>query len=594
MTEDTPSTQSVRVYSYACKILYDHDAAVVENQLALAHRYRNKLTEILLQERTAYRKIVSRALGADLAALEEQLDSLNDTIQCLTTDINRAKQVNQTRKPEPTLAQALKDARARRKICYGQIKAAKQTAQADPSISAKIADSKEVIADTIRTERKTYSQKYGLYWPNYLEAERAANKSRFSKHDPKFRRWTGEGSLAIQFQGGLTIQDLFQCEDSRLQIPRPSDSAIRPGNQVRGPGRHVHVKFRAKSTDSGGPQWIVLLATLHRLPPDNAIIKWAHLDRRKSPRATGRRDLSLIKDYDYTLRLTVEESLSAHRYPAPQRLVAAEVGWRSVEAGLRVAIAMDESGHKEELILPREWLEGLRKADSFASIIDRHVNATWPVVAKALPETQSLFNLAKGSTRRIANTLLRIATERPACVAELDAWKERHRHLLRYQYGLRSRLLRARREAYRHFVFALRSAYNVCGIEQFDLRNLKRNDVSQDEPPLDIVKWNSNAAAVSLLTRMLKEKMPVVQLDPKDSTHLCSYCGSLERFDAALYLAHTCKACGSTWDQDENAARNLLSRLRECLSEQKNAGGARNEHPHEETATEIGLLPDPS
>ena len=40
-------------------------------------------------------------------------------------------------------------------------------------------------------------------------------------------RWTGEGSLAIQFQGGLTRDELFDCKDNRLRLVPPPESAVR-------------------------------------------------------------------------------------------------------------------------------------------------------------------------------------------------------------------------------------------------------------------------------------------------------------------------------------------------------------------------------
>ena len=45
-----------------------------------------------------------------------------------------------------------------------------------------------------------------------------------------------------------------------------------------------------------------------------------------------------------------------------------------------------------------------------------------------------------------------------------------------------------------------------------------------------------------------------------DSTKACAWCGSVEAFDAAASIEHTCSSCIRTWDQDANAARNLLHR----------------------------------
>src|SRR5882724_4703737 len=45
-----------------------------------------------------------------------------------------------------------------------------------------------------------------------------------------------------------------------------------------------------------------------------------------------------------------------------------------------------------------------------------------------------------------------------------------------------------------------------------------------------------------------------------DTTRECHRCGQLCEWDQAADLTHTCEHCGATWDQDDNAALNLLAR----------------------------------
>jgi transposase len=67
----------------------------------------------------------------------------------------------------------------------------------------------------------------------------------------------------------------------------------------------------------------------------------------------------------------------------------------------------------------------------------------------------------------------------------------------------------------------------------------------------------------------------VVKVDAVDSTRTCHVCGLVEKFDAKQYIFHACSGCGSTWDQDDNAAANLLDRYREREREEKKAARAR-------------------
>ena len=247
----------------------------------------------------------------------------------------------------------------------------KKAAKEDPSIIPLIEQANTAVDAAIKRP-VPLQPTTGLYWPNYLESERAANQARFQRMDPKFHRWTGEGSLAIQFQKGLSVAELFECQDSRLRLIPPNIAnthALRANGQVRGKERHVRALYRVQSNEDGSPRWITLEVTMHRLLPANGIIKWAHLQRQKSSSAIGKTYLSLTKDYDYTLRLTLERPPQEERNKAK---VAIEVGWRLFETGLRVAVALGEDGDLRELYLPKQWLDGKRKAESLGSIIDHH------------------------------------------------------------------------------------------------------------------------------------------------------------------------------------------------------------------------------
>ena len=41
--------------------------------------------------------------------------------------------------------------------------------------------------------------------------------------DPKFQRWTGDGTVAIQIQHGMSVAELFRAEDNRLRLIAPAE-----------------------------------------------------------------------------------------------------------------------------------------------------------------------------------------------------------------------------------------------------------------------------------------------------------------------------------------------------------------------------------
>jgi Putative transposase DNA-binding domain len=580
--QDNKPANAVKVFSYACKIAYPEEAAHVEHQLTLTHRHRNLLTETLLKGREKYREIIKEYLGLDIKVLEEQAEEITTEIKAVQQEISDWKKQNRTTKTQPDLSDRLRHLRTERKPIFEKIRAVKKAAKEDPSIKPSIEQANTAVDAAIKEARNHYSRQLGLYWPNYLESERAANQARFQRMDPKFHRWTGEGSLAIQFQKGLSVAELFECQDSRLRLIPPNianTNALRANGQIRGKERHVRVLYRVQSNEDRSPRWITLEVTMHRMLPANGIIKWAHLQRQKSSGAIGKTYLSLTKDYDYTLRLTLEEPPQEERNKAK---VAIEVGWRLFETGLRVAVALGEDGNLRELYLPKQWLDGKRKAESLGSIIDRGTNQTALAIKAAHPElykkaeqpespkkpttaaTPATLAWAGDNPRRLAAALLKIYREDPTLRPELEKWRKHHFHLLRYKKGLNDKLIRIRREIYRKFVSDLAKKYSICGIEDFDLRQVTTKDQAHE-----LVKWQRTAAGISSLRLMLSQRLTAQKLSAENTTQKCHNCGSLEKWDAAHAVWHRCKQCNSRWDQDHNSVRNLLDLLCETPGEEK-------------------------
>ncbi len=50
----------------------------------------------------------------------------------------------------------------------------------------------------------------------------------------------------------------------------------------------------------------------------------------------------------------------------------------------------------------------------------------------------------------------------------------------------------------------------------------------------------------------------VERVPAQHTTTTCHACGTVNEFNAAQNLEHTCSSCGTLWDQDGNAADNIL------------------------------------
>src|SRR5258708_12617041 len=148
-------------------------------------------------------------LGLDIKGLEEKDEELTGAIEAIYQELANWKEENRTRKTNPKLAGKLQELKAERKLVRDQVKAVKVAAKEDPAIKPLIEEINLAVDAAIKETRNRYSNKHGLYWPNYLENEPSAKQPRFQRMDPKFRRSTGEGILATKFHPALTRPELF-------------------------------------------------------------------------------------------------------------------------------------------------------------------------------------------------------------------------------------------------------------------------------------------------------------------------------------------------------------------------------------------------
>jgi hypothetical protein len=275
--------------------------------------------------------------------------------------------------------------------------------------------------------------------------------------------------------------------------------------------------------------------------------------------------------------------------------VAVDLGWRVVPGGLRVARWGGE-GVSGELCLTDWDLGGLTKPDELRSIRDRNFAAAreelgawlkaqdpaslpaWFVTAtQHLGQWRSIARLvnlvrrwgaARAEDAAARQTLGRFAASlRPddedAYVA-LEAWRYRDHHLWAWESAQRVSSLRHRREVYRVFAAHLARRYEVLVLEDFDLRRIAtRAPVGADQAENEVARHHRQLAAVSELRLCLVQAFAarggrVVKLPAVDTTRRCHACGHVEVFDAAASIHHTCSRCQATWDQDDNAWRNLL------------------------------------
>ena len=374
-------------------------------------------------------------------------------------------------------------------------------------------------------------------------------------------------------------------------------------------------------TEDRKPVWATWPMWYHRPLPDGGMIKQAAITVRK----IGPRE-------EWSLEITVDMARCAPK-PSGTGCVGIDIGWRLIDGQLRVCAWRGEDGASGELRLDGRVLSGLTKAEGIRSVRDTSFNEALDELrlwlgSREVPEAlllrtvkrdqkaptklQALAYMAQWRSQdRLAAFTLFWARNRFAgdaegeaeleawkreCVrcsntkqhvpplpenlkgfAALEAWRYRDHHLWEWETAQIKGGCRRRNQEYRLFAKEMATRYNTLILEDFDLREMAVSTPTEaDKGESEQVRRNRVLAALSKLRTFLVEAFARTLKVPKfePSTIRCHVCGVVEQFDAANNLSYTC-ANGHSWDQDDNAAANLLTIGIERPGDCKTPGGAR-------------------
>lgn len=593
----TPVT-SCRIYSYGAKTP-DLEEQII-GQMRLANRYRNALVE-MERERRERSLNALRARFPDIPALEAEYQALTNQLEEDRKASRQQNALQRKRRLSKEEKQILTEVRQQRRQVYARLRERKAEAWADPDLRADLQAVENWLCGQRVPGRRTRGPSrakqvrgeftaQGLRQEGYQPAEASMQGARKGP-PPRFKRFTGEGKLSLQIQGGMSPAELLACEDGRVRL-----------KAIHAASRYYQLWFRVGS-EGRQPIWAKVPLVLHRDLPADARIQWVSILRRQC---------------GTHWRWQVQFTLKREEWPQVAALKGAcgvDLGWRQVEGGLRVAywVGQDADEAEEsparilcaedlkdgfpscgELILSDEDLCRWHKADEIASIRAKNFNAVrdeltaWLRKTTDVPdwlrETLSHLHVWR-SPARLEMLLWRWHGVRykkgretpwqphpdyqglPGCgrfagdetiFPRLWAWRKQDKHLYDWQEANRQKAVRWRDDLYCNFARTLADRYRTVVFEKTNWRELQ--EVPEvDEDGIESRTTNHRIAAVGRLRQLVRKKTGrYVETDPTHTTTRCHSCGAIEEFDAARELEHTCQACGETWDQDQNAALNLL------------------------------------
>lgn len=583
----------IKVYQYRVLRL-NGDTKALRDQLWRKNRYWNALVE-LQKSHQAQREQILRDDNAALTAAQAAQEAAAEEMRQAKAQVKRWKQQTKSAAHVPEeLVGRVHASLVEWRTARDQQRELKRTAfTAEVKLRLQVLDKwRGDEVRRLRTEHKKSPGRDGLYWGNYLDVEAAYDtaRQRFPNR-LKFHAFRGEGCVSVWFQKGLPV-NAIGAGDSRLTMRRFTGSY---SQRNPGPSRPDHPKplmscwFRlGTETDTKQPIQLELTVKLHRPLPPEGIIRKASLTQ---TRVGGR--------WWWHICVTVNEPDPPEcQETAPA--VGIDIGWRKMGDGLRAATMVGEDGHMEEVRLPTSLIARFREVEERQSERDKTFNrAKAELLADcagiaAAPNwlSEGAATLAQWSSpnRLAALALTWRDNQFPAgdtAYKSLEAWRKKDWVAWCVQSNIREKAIAQRREVYRLFAHRTAQRYPAVVIEDFDLRPLRE---SEDE--LAARKWNAKTVALSVLRLALsnsyRSRGQGEWTAPAEyTTQTCAACGELSPFDAEKDLRHQCDKCGAEYDQDENAASNLLRALRSGAAQRKalaptKEGGARRKRGKED------------
>ncbi len=544
--------------------------------LFLQNKLWNRLVEIERENREQYRAI----LGTDeeVAAINSRIEATTARIADLDARRKELRKKNRAKVGKHTAFEdeAIKSAREELKSLAVQ---AKEIRAAARECVKGATDSLELVR---REAIKLAYASSGLWWGNYNAVVNNYNRARVMAMkegvELRFHRFDGSGRFTCQIQGGMSTEDLLAGRSNivSLRLVSNGEFAILCG---RKPAKYQKsIGSRRYERDYGiltitiytgrneqGEKFRRTLdfpIILHRSLPDEATLKILTVSRRK-----------VGPDFRWSVTFTFtgedQELLNSSSI-----ICGINFGWKQVSGGLRVATIYEEQDKPRHIVLPQVIVDTLAYVNELKSRIDTasNENHAWLMermtdAPEPLAEEIAAMRQAKRPhPARFAHFVLKWRSEfplhKPALLAKAEKRRKVVKRLSLEHHHLRDKVLRRRLDFYRNEAKKIAERYSRIVLDKMDLRLLAKLENSEGMPSELSQKARKMrlVAAISelrewIVKQAVKTGAEVVML-PVESTTTCHVCG--EKVPYQRDLVWNCSSCGNSWDQDENAAANLV------------------------------------
>jgi hypothetical protein len=537
---------TTRVYQYGsipARIapVKNEDAALF--QMRLGQRLWNTLVAIERTRVAAYRRIMANEnqQRADAIALE---------IEDIRTAIKSARQSARSLAVDMgDIPDRLKALKAERAEIIEQLKATKADRIAERKAQL------DAIQERSYTRVKRARQaagRMGLFWGSYNDIVQRADAGK-KLGELQFRGFRNEGTVTAQIIGGASETACVGGSHTFFQV----DSA-KLGQKWR------YARMRIGSNADRSPVWLEIPIVYHRNIPADAQIK--------SVSATRRIVAGKVR-WSLNVTCTVQ-SVAPKQHGA---VIAVDIGWRLLPHGVRVAFWSDSAGEFGEVVVPTSDIDQFGKVRSLLSICDKTREELVPMLAAwmngqkdRLPEewAKRSVNLIQWRSSGRLDRLIgwwrdnRLSGDVEIFTAAIE-WRKQYLHLIQWARNLQEQMKLRLREQYRVFGAKVANQYTTLVVEQFDIREVAKKPPAESEEVITASSTYRQIVSPSMFRAALvnaakREGVAIIKAPAEYTTRTCNQCLSNRAWDQVPSVIHTCQDCGAMWDQDDNAAKNLL------------------------------------
>jgi hypothetical protein len=266
--------------------------------------------------------------------------------------------------------------------------------------------------------------------------------------------------------------------------------------------------------------------------------------------------------------------------------------------GLRVCAYWGQGEEQSvEVRLPQDIVADLTKCDELRNLRDQKRNEFLPAMKALLDSCEELpvwlrtqvESIERWRSFKKIRDLLCVWQDQKTFPGDLALYEllrdfcYRDHHLWAWEDCQRKKAMRHRLEEYRKLGADLAERYDTLVVEDFDLRRVatKKSMEDGDEDTYESARHNRVLACTSelrgaLVNAFVAHGGMAYAVSAVNTTMECHVNREVEPFDAAKELRHTTSKW-IEWDQDDNAARNIVNRYCEQPGDAKILGGARRD-----------------